>query len=395
MDKRALLAFFDEWTESFHPPVHAPVDVREVRPRTGRGFEVHTDQGIVTADTVVVATATHQRPRAPVVRLPRTLTQIHVVNYKRPEDLPAGRVLVVGAGQSGCQVVEDLLRAGRLVSLSVGSCRTLPRRYRGRDVIDWQQALGLLDRSPDDLADPALRFAPGDPQMTGRDGGRTTVRLTDLARRGVQLLGRLRAFDSATKHSVSKAEEHLEGVSRGGEAVEGVLHFEGQRSVRHAAAQADCFLLDFVAQVDAYCSTSAGRHRPRDPEDSALIAAAQDAVRKDAEAVKAPGSSGIELTLALSDISSVVWATGFDYDFDWLVGFGDGVLDASGYPLTEGVNGSSPAVEGLHFCGLNWMNARKSGILLGVAADAEAVAGAISQRMRKSRTDGGSVNSRL
>ena len=386
MDKRTLLAFFDEWTESFHPPVHAPVDVHEVRPRTTGGFEVHTDQGVVTADTVVVATATHQRPRAPAISLPRAVTQIHVVNYKRPEALPAGRVLVVGAGQSGCQVVEDLVRAGRLVSLSVGSCRTLPRRYRGRDVIDWQQALGLLDRGPADLADPALRFAPGDPQMTGRDGGRTTVRLTNLARRGVQLLGRLRAFDNSTKHG-SKLEEHPEGLGREGD-VDGVLRFEGQHSVQHAAAQADRFLLDFVAQVDAYCSTSDVCHSPRDPEDSVLIAEAQEAVREDAEAAKTPGNSGTDLTLALCDISSIVWATGFDYNFDWLVGFGDGVLDASGYPITEGGNGSSPAVEGLHFCGLNWMNARKSGILLGVAADAEAVAGAISQRIRESTTAG-------
>ncbi len=393
MDKRALLAFFDEWTESFHPPVRAPVDVREVRPRTAGGFEVHTDQGTVTADTVVVATATHQRPRAPTVRLPRTVAQVHVVDYKRPEDLPAGRVLVVGAGQSGCQVVEDLLRAGRPVSLSVGNCRTLPRRYRGRDVIDWQQALGLLDRKPDDLADPALRFSPGDPQMTGRDGGRTTVRLINLERRGVQLLGRLRAFNGETNYNASKTEEHLETEVREGEGVQGVLRFEGKHSVRHAAAQADRFLLEFVAQVDAYCATSGGDHRARDPEDTALIAMAQEAVRE-AEVAKIAGNSGTELTLAVSDISTVVWATGFDYDFDWLVGFGDGLLDAFGYPVTEGENGSSPAVEGLHFCGLNWMNARRSGILLGVAADAEAVAGAISQRMRKI-TAGGTVNCRL
>ena len=99
-------------------------------------------------------------------------------------------MLVIGAGQSGCQVCEDLLRAGRAVYLAVGRCRTLPRRYRGRDVITWQHELGSLDRRATDLADPALRFSPGDPQMTGRDGG-STVRLADLAARGARLLGRL------------------------------------------------------------------------------------------------------------------------------------------------------------------------------------------------------------
>lgn len=374
MDKRALLAFFDEWVHSFRPPVHAPVDVRLVKPRFGGGFEVHSTQGIVTADTIVVATATHQRPRAPTIRLPQTVPQIHVVDYRRPDMLPPGRVLVIGAGQSGCQVVEDLLRAGRQVSLSVGRCRTLPRRYRGRDVIDWQQALGLLDRRPGDLIDPALRFAPGDPQMTGRDDGRTTVRLVNLAKRGVQLLGRLRAYDSGIKE---KGQDKATKDS-GGQERDGTLWFDGHRSVRRAAAEADRFLLEFIDQVDTYCSSSGGSHSPRDSEDDALIRAAQDAVQMDSEETQL--SDGEAQMLVLSDVSSVVWATGFDYDFSWLVGFGDGLLDDSGYPVTVGGDGSSPAVGGLYFCGLNWMNARKSGILLGVAADAEAVAGAISRR---------------
>lgn len=378
MDKHALLKYFDDWVETFHPPVYAPRDVLQVRPRAGGGFKVHTDHTTVTADVVVVATATHQRPRIPAVRLSRAVTQIHVVDYKCPEMLPSGRVLVIGAGQSGCQVVEDLLRGGREVFLAVGRCRTLPRRYRGRDVIDWQQALGLLDRRPDDLPDPAMRFAPGDPQMTGRDGGRTTVRLADFAKRGVQLLGRLRGC-SRSESSANKQDQRAQQAP----AEMAVLCFEGPSSVRHATAEADRFLLDFIDQVDAHCSSSSSWHCPRDSKDEALVAAAQEAVRNDAEERLAgrPTDSDAEQTLPLSRISTVIWATGFEYDFNWLVGFGNNLLDKDGYPITEGGTGSSPAADGLHFCGLNWMNARKSGILLGVAADAEAVAGAIARRV--------------
>ena len=145
MDKRELLQFFDEWVASFEPPLQAPVEVLSVRPRAaGGGFEVETSRGRETAAAVVVCTATYQRQRQPAVAvtLPAALPQLHAADYKNPEQLPPGRVLVCGAGQSGCQVCEDLLRAGRAVSLAVGLCRTLPRRYRGRDVIDWQHRSG-------------------------------------------------------------------------------------------------------------------------------------------------------------------------------------------------------------------------------------------------------------
>ena len=367
MAKPALLEYLDDWVASFRPPLHAPVEVLHVRPRSsGRrqtgaaegegeeegGFEVRTSEGTVTAEVVVVATATYQRPRRPAVALPAALPQLHVVDYKRPAQLPPGRVLVIGAGQSGCHVVEDLLRAGRQVSLAVGRCRTLPRRYRGRDVIDWQNELGLLDRKPSALDDPALRFSPGDPQMTGRDGGRTTVRLAELEARGVQLHGRLRGCGGSSS-------------SGGGGEDQQLLRFDGRRSVLHAAAEADRFLLAFIAQVDAHCAGDVVRDPPPppplEPEDHALIAAAQEAVREaDESAASARGDRGEdgsngdderhneppqprrqqqerqeeeeeeeESQLPLSEVSCVVWATGFDFDFSWLEGFDEGLLDAA------------------------------------------------------------------
>eukprot|EP01052_Picozoa_sp_SAG31_P035490 SAG31_NODE_4290_length_3376_cov_6.530058_2_plen_437_part_00 len=423
--QKTLLSYFDDWIDTFKPPVHAPVEVLQVRPLAQGGFELLTTRGAVTAGVVVVATATYQRPRAAAVALPTTLPQLHVVDYKRPELLPPGRVLVIGAGQSGCQVVEDLLRAGRPVSLSVGRCRTLPRRYRGRDVIDWQHALGLLDRKPSELDDPALRFSPGDPQMTGRDGGRTTVRLAELAQRGAQLLGRLRGCSARRCGSIRHGSSDVSQVDTSELGEELVMRFDGQQVVRHAAAEADRFLLAFTAQVDAYCAStkhspgpthrnangdesndSPGRQDPPplEPEDHAIIAVARAAVEKavedearrvgDDQTPESGTNEESEQLLSLPEVGCVVWATGFEHDFGWLSGFDPRLLDASGYPITDqhAADGSSLVAEGLYFCGLNWMNARKSGILLGVAADAEAVAASIRNRFNSSRGTSDGVN---
>ena len=116
-----FLAFADRWVASFNPPLRTGVEVETVRPSGGGGFELETNGGPLTAAAVVVATATHQRQRIPAIaeRLPSTLPQLHTSEYKRPSALPpGGAVLVIGAGQSGCQVCEDLLRAGRAVYLA-------------------------------------------------------------------------------------------------------------------------------------------------------------------------------------------------------------------------------------------------------------------------------------
>lgn len=331
MPRDAFVAYMRRWAEGFGAPVTSGVMVNGIL-RDGSGFALDTSDGRITAEAVVVATATHQHPKIPAVagELPAGVAQIHAQDYRNPEQLPGGGVLVVGSGQTGCQIVEDLLRAGRDVYLSVGRTGRLPRRYRGRDCITWQRDLQFLDRTPDMLESPAQRFA-SDPHVSGRDGG-TTISLHDFHRRGATLLGRLAGAEaSALRFDATLAEE---------------------------IAFADAFAARFYASVDDYIARN--NLAAPTPTPAELAGGRLDDDPPIAQ----------RQTLAIDDagIGSVIWATGFAFDFSW-VDFP--VTDEFGYPVTQG---GATAVDGLYFCGLNYMTKRKSGILYGVAEDAEAVA---------------------
>lgn len=331
MSRDDFIAYMRRWAEGFGAPVRTGVRVDRIAARDN-GFTLATGNGEVTAEAVVVATATHQAPKVPAVaeRLPGQVTQLHAQAYRNPAQLPEGAVLVVGSGQTGCQIVEDLLRAGRKVFLCVGRTGRLPRRYRGRDCIDWQRDLRFLDRTPDMLESTAQRFA-SDPHVSGRDGG-TTISLHDFNRRGVTLLGRLK------------------------NVVAGDLRFD--ETLADDVAFADAFAQRFYATVDDYI---AGNNIDAPlPTPAELAGGAQ---KNDPPVEHVPALSIVD-----SGIASVVWATGFAFDFSWI---DFPVTDDFGYPVTRG---GATAVDGFYFCGLNYMTKRKSGILYGVAEDAEAVA---------------------
>lgn len=331
MTRDAFVGYLRDWARGFGPPLAAGVEVTRIR-RSGDGLDVATSAGPVRARSVVVATATYQHPRVPALaaRLPSEVAQFDAETYKSPAQAGPGAVLVVGTGQTGCQVAEDFLRAGRRVYLSVSRTGRLPRRHRGRDCIAWQKDMGLLDRTPDMLDRPERRFA-GDPHLTGRDGG-ATICLRDFHRRGATLLGR------------------LAGV-RG-------RRLEFAPDLHASLAFADGYAADFRRAVDEHIAAAGVAAPPPTP----------------AELADLPGPGPEEppvidaIDLDAAGISTVVWATGFTYDFGWIDGL---PVDAQSYPLTEA--GQSP-VPGLYFCGLNWMTRRKSGILYGVADDAREVA---------------------
>lgn len=337
MPRDAFVDYLTRWAEGFGAPVTAGVDVRHIA-RTPQGFVLQTSQGPLSARTVVVATATYQHPRLPAVaaQMPEGIFQLHAETYRNPAQAPEGAVLVVGSGQTGCQITEDCLRAGRKVYLCVARTGRLPRRHRGRDCIEWQRDIGLLDRTPDMLESPQRRFV-GDPHLTGRDGG-ATVCLRNFAARGATLLGRLRS---------------VEGTR---------LSFE--RDLRDSLAFADRYAADFRRQVDDFIR-----------EKKIEAPAATAAELADVPTVQTPVPEIIDsLDLRAAGISTVIWATGFTFDFGWI---DDLPVDAQGYPVTN--CGESP-LEGLYFCGLNWMTRRKSGILYGVADDAREVARRIARR---------------
>ncbi len=172
MVREDIVGYLEAYVESFAPPLIEGVTVTGLA-RAGRGFALSTTAGELSADQVVVATGGYHHPAIPrpAERLPRSLTQLHSSEYASPDALPAGAVLVVGTGQSGCQIAEDLHLAGRRVHLAVGGAPRVSRFHRGRDVTDWLEEMGHYDM-------PVTEHSLGDRVRlqanhyeTGRDGG--------------------------------------------------------------------------------------------------------------------------------------------------------------------------------------------------------------------------------
>jgi putative flavoprotein involved in K+ transport len=295
----------------------------------GGGLLVETDRGAFQARNVIVATGAFQAPRIPALAggLPTDVMQLHSDEYRNEAALPPGGVLVVGAGQSGCQVAEELHQAGRRVFLSVSRCWSAPRRYRGRDVFWWiaQMSIrgaehGRLPPTVDDLPDPRARFACN-PHLSGKDGGHS-IELRRLGADGMTLLGHL---DAARDGRVSLADD-----------LDANLQL------------ADTFFdKNLRPDIDAF-----------------IDAAAIDAPTDGRETFKFDPPRVETLDLRKEEISTVVWATGYRLDLGWVrpVAF-----DSMGYPIhRRGVTD----VPGLYFLGLPWLHTQTSSLLVGVGRDA-------------------------
>ena len=319
-----IVAYFDAYVALVRPPLRLGVRATAVRP-TGRGrFLVETDAGALIADNVVVATGRHQTPSIPplAAALPPDIVQVHTHDYRRPAQLPAGNVLVVGSGQSSCQIVEELQAAGRRVYLAVGRGRRAPIRYRGRQMTDWAAALG------DAWSD--LVFGA---QFTGRDGGRA-LNLHAFARDGMVLLGRLAGIDGR------------------------VLHFAPDLYQRLRAADAHDALARRV--VDEFVAAN-GLDCPEEPPPPVLRDGFDQPIR-----------TAVDLDAAA--ITSVVWGTGYRFDLSW-VRFP--ILDPAGEPRHER---GATRVPGLYVLGFGVRRPPRSSLLAYVGAEAHAVAAAIAAR---------------
>ncbi|MFP3913812.1 MAG: FAD-dependent oxidoreductase, partial [Actinomycetota bacterium] len=225
-------------------------------------------------------------------------------------------------GQSACQIAEEIHESGRRTYLCVGRTRRLPRRYRGRDGVWWATRLGMLDQTVDQLDSPAERFVPN-PLISGKDGGHD-IDLHGFARQGITLLGRLEDVRDGRAMLAPDLHDRLRGadtmVDQFRQAVDKLIAEEG---------------LDVPSQEI--------EDEPRVGYDHEIIP---------------------ELDLSAAGIETVIWATGYRWDFGWI---DPPVLDEYGYPLqTRGVT-EHP---GLYFLGLHWMHTLKSGLLLGVGDDA-------------------------
>ena len=338
MTRDQVVGFLSRYARSFEAPVRTGVTVTGVDPAPA-GWIVRTDVGRIHATNVVVATGHYDRPVIPSLAadLPRSVHQVHTADYRNPEQLPPGAVLVVGAGPSGQQIADELACAGREVFIAVGRHRPLPRRYRGHDVYWWMDRMGMLDRTVDTLPEPgASRRAPS-AVLAGEERDLSLHRLVE---HGVVPTGRLCAADR------------------------GRVHFADDLPVR--LAEADHNVRRLHDAVDAYVE----RYGFDAPVDDASPPAPAT------WAHQAPRS----LDLVRAGVTTVVWATGYSRDYSWI---NAPVFDAEGEPLqSRGVT----AAPGLYFLGLRWLYRRKSNIIGGVGDDAEYLAEVIAggdQAMRE------------
>jgi len=329
-DTDAIIKFIEAYAEFVAPPIRCGVAVTRLSQREGGGFIAETTDGTIAADNVVVATGPYQRNVVPDLLHDHPVFQVHASNYKNPEQLPPGAVLVAGAGASGAQIAEELMRAGRRVYLSVGRHRRLPRRYRGRDLIWWLADMRLDQMTPEERGSARLG-----PVISGAYGGRT-IDFRNFAAAGMILVGRIEA------------------------AHQGVI--EIAPGLAESLVDGDLVYQTFLSTVDEYVKRR-GIDLPEDPDARTTL--------PDPPCVTAPLT---RLDLAAEGISAVIWATGYGVDFGWI---DLPVKDDKGDAVHH--NGIS-AVPGLYFLGLQWLSRMNSSFLSGVGDDAEVLADHIRAR---------------
>ena len=318
-----LVRLLEDYAGMIDAPIRTNTTVRSVRPGED-GLVVHTDTELWEARTVVLASGACNIARVPAVAaaIPPDIHTVTALDYRTPEQLPAGGVLVVGASSSGVQIADEVHRSGRPVTLAVGEHVRMPRRYRGLDVLWWMDAAGVFDERYDEV--PDLSRARGLPSMQlAGSPQRVTLDLNALRRNGVRLVGR------------------LAGVR------DGRAQFSG--SLRNVCALADLKLGRLLDTFDHWAAAE-GFGDCGAPE------------RFDATEV--PASPPLTLDLGSGEIRSIVWATGFRPDLSWL---DVPVLDRKGQVVHDG--GVTPW-PGLYVIGMPFLRRRKSTLIDGAAADA-------------------------
>jgi len=340
------VSYFQRYVEHFKLPVRTGITVISVeRTANEELFIVKTStdgqsEESVLSHSIVIASGVLQTPKFPLTssRIPNDITQLHTANYRNAAALPPGAVVIVGCGQSGCQIAEDLLSAGRTVYLCTSKVGRAPRRYRGRDLLEWWVDMKFLDVTYASLEDKAISRA-AQPQISGLGRHGRSISLQQLARQGVVILGRLLDSEGSTLVLSDDAVAHV--------------RFADESSQR------------FKDAIDAYLAKAGITPPPPLEDDPADI---PDPL---AECVSPLRS----LDLREAKVSTIIWATGFTADFSWIR---LPVLDTDGKPIHQ--RGISP-VRGLYFIGLPWLNSRKSGIIYGIEEDALYIADAISEQL--------------
>ena len=322
-----VIEFVERFATVARAPVRTGTNVTSVR-RIDDGYHVTTSHGEIRCRTVVIASGACNRPTVPPFAdaVPTSIERLTPFEYRGPDQLPAGGVLVVGASATGVQLAAEMARSGRPVTLSVGEHVRLPRTYRGRDVLWWMDASGVWDQRHDEVDDLTRARRLPSPQLVGTPE-RRTLDLNALAAMGVELVGRWAAV-------------------RDGRAL-----FSG--GLRNMFSLADIKMARLLDTFDEWARTR-GRDTDIDPPERY-------------PGTRVPESSRLQLDLRGGEIRTVVWATGFRPDYGWL---DVPVVDPKGHLRHNGGLVDSP---GLYALGLPVLRRRKSTFIHGIADDARDV----------------------
>lgn len=328
MPRDAIVRHLESYARSFAAPVREGVAVTALRP-TGDGFAVSTSEGGLRPKAVVVTTGAYQKPYRPPAAgsLPPGLYTIDAERYRNEAALPPGKVLVIGSGQTGCQIAEELHEAGREVILACGRAPWIARRLAGRDIVAWLSETPHFEVALNALPSPQARLT-SNPQFSGRGGGHD-VHYRVLQRMGVTLVGHFTGADATRFHF---ADDLADSVAFG-----------------------DARYADFGSLIRESCE-SRGFVAPELPRPEPFHAAAPQSID-------------------MAGFGAVIFTSGFRPDYrSWIDA--EGAFDSLGFPITQ--DGRSSVVPGLYFCGVHFLRKRKSSLFMGVGEDAAIVARSIA-----------------
>ena len=327
MLKDEIVDYIKRYVASFNPPIKNNVSVERIYKENQDVFNIETSIGSFTADKVVIATGAYHIPNVlPIAgKFPKSILQIHSDNYKNPGQCKDGAVLVIGTGQSGAQITEDLHFEGKKVFLAVGNAPRAPRTYRGKDAVEWLEDMGYYDQPIESHPDPEEARHKTNHYLTGRDGGRD-IDLRKLASEGVVLRGQIAAINN-----------------------DGVVGFNAD--LKYNLDEADKTYNRILKNIDDY-----------------IIANNIEAPKGIYyQPVWEPNDSNNQsIDLEKEGINTVIWCTGYKVDYKWIEF--PSVFDQRGFPIYKrGVTDES----GLYFIGLPWLHTWGSGRFSHVGIDAE------------------------